>query len=105
MSTASLTVSQQTWWQRAWYVLWPVVRGTLWAGIGYGLGAGITSYVLGQRFVSDQVLVVGYIPGLLGWLAGVGGWEAIVRPMFGGETRWDEGEGVARYFRFTPITR
>ncbi|HZE14570.1 MAG TPA: cbb3-type cytochrome c oxidase subunit I, partial [Mycobacterium sp.] len=93
-------VESRSGWGRLWYVLWPVIRGTLWACIGYALGAGITSYVLGQRFQSDQALVVGYIPGLLGWLAGIGGWEAIVKPMFGGETRWDEGDGAARYFRF-----
>lgn len=78
---------------------WPVVRGILWAGIGYMIGTLATAAILGGALTSPRELTAGYLLGIIGWFLGVGVWEGWVKPSFGGEETWIN-RGVGRYFRF-----
>ena len=80
--------------------LGPLLRAFLWGLSGFLLAAGSTAAAQGERELTQAALAVGFAGGLAGWLLGIGVWETIVRPWFGGSHTWDEGSGAARYFRF-----
>lgn len=77
-----------------------LLRACLWAAVGYVLGAGATALIGSVRFSSEVAITIGYFLGLVGWLLGVGLWEALARPYLGLPTRVDEGKGWRRYWRF-----
>lgn len=78
----------------------PLARAILWAGAGFVVGAGATALIGRTPWYSEPAIVIGYLLALIGWLLGIGAWDAIVRPMLGLGERLDEGEGWRRYFRF-----
>lgn len=80
--------------------LGPLLRGILWGIIGFLLGAELAAWLSGGAFMSELSLAIGYGVGLLGWLLGVGAWEAWVKTWFGFPGTWDEGLGAARYLRY-----
>lgn len=65
----------------------PVIRGLLWAAIGFLVVNVFISYVIdplkGNPFITQPSVVLGWTAGLIGWLLGVGGWEEIILPAFG----------------------
>lgn len=65
----------------------PVVRGLIWATIGFLVVNVLMSYVLdplaGHPFITNSSVVLGWFAAVVGWLLGVGGWEEIVLPSFG----------------------
>ncbi len=83
---------------------YPMLRGLLWGGIGFGIGAGLTALLRAAAGESAWWLelnfTVGYAFGLVGWLLGVGMWERWGREWFGLKTRGDL-EDWRRYFAFT----
>ena len=64
-------------------------RGLLFAGMGLGAGIGlaaIVTIVLGhpvREMDEEAAIVIGYVLALVGWLLGVGGWEAWGKEWFG----------------------
>ncbi|HEX6195306.1 MAG TPA: cbb3-type cytochrome c oxidase subunit I [Jiangellaceae bacterium] len=80
--------------------LGPLLRAALWGLAGFAVGALVTAVLQGERQFTELALVVGYVTGLAGWQLGIGGWETVVRPLYGGSSEWDEGTGRWRYFRF-----
>jgi cytochrome c oxidase subunit 1 len=84
--------------------IFPVLRGLLFAGVGLGIGAGLAvlfTNLTGRPSFKEPVIALGYVFALIGWLLGVGMWDAWAREWFGGKTHIQHGGGVARYFRFT----
>lgn len=81
--------------------LWPLLRAVMWAAIGYLAAAAAVLVIQGQREFTEAAIVLGFPFGVAGWLLGVGGWEAILRPFFGGRAGWDEGDGFGRYLRLS----
>ncbi|MEP0314158.1 cbb3-type cytochrome c oxidase subunit I [Hyphomonas sp.] len=78
----------------------PMARALLWALIGYVIGAWITAFLSGVYMTSQLPVTIGFVVGTGGWVLGGGAWEGWVLPWFGRPSTWDEGAGVARYFRF-----
>ena len=78
----------------------PLLRAGLWAATGFTVLALATALLQGTPRLTQAAVTTGYLGGLTGWLLGSGAWEAGLKPFFGGERRWDEGHGWARYFRF-----
>ncbi|MBE3589864.1 MAG: cbb3-type cytochrome c oxidase subunit I [Firmicutes bacterium] len=78
----------------------PLLRAVVWAAAGFLLGAEVTAALVSDTLLSQDAVIAGYALALLGWILGIGGWEAFVVPWFGGEYRVDEGTGRSRYFRF-----
>lgn len=81
----------------------PVLRGFLWGGIGYLLGVAIMFYVdrWPQHYppiFNEPAITVGWILALVGWLAGVGGYEALVLPWLGQPYAYHESKTWCRYF-------
>lgn len=83
----------------------PVAKGLVYGLVGYVLGGPLLAAVVraaGGGFPFDLELATGSFAGTVGWLAGVGVWEAWARGWFGLPVRpWPHDDGVARYFRFT----
>ena len=77
-----------------------LLRAFFWGGIGFLLGSGLVALAFGQSPYGDLGLTVGYLFGLVGWILGGGALEAWVKPWFGLPSDYDEGTGIARYFRF-----
>ena len=98
------------WWGRP-NMLWGLVGGA----IGYTLGHVLGNYLTGlgaptqypNTALSDSAdwpIVLGYAIGIVGWLAGLGVFNDILRQMAGRPAvQSDENEvgGLAKYFRFT----
>ncbi|HEX6335936.1 MAG TPA: cbb3-type cytochrome c oxidase subunit I [Jiangellaceae bacterium] len=78
----------------------PLARAILWGVAGFAGGALVTAALQGERRLTELAVVIGYVVGLAGWQLGIGNWDAVVRPLFGGSEQWDEGPGRWRYFRF-----
>lgn len=78
----------------------PMLRAVLWAVSGYAAAAWLAAFVTGSDLTADLPVTIGYVFALAGWALGGGAWEGWVVPWFGRPSTWDEGEGVARYFRF-----
>lgn len=78
----------------------PMLRAVLWSAIGFLLGAGLVALISGSSFFTERSVTVGYLLAVAGWILGGGAWEACVKPSFGATTTWNEGTGIARYFRF-----
>lgn len=84
----------------------PILRGLAGAIVGFVLGAGTAGAIrvmTGETLWDTEVSwATGYPVALLGWLAGVGGWEHWGREWFGGAPRPYVLTGWQRYFGFSP---
>jgi cytochrome c oxidase subunit I len=80
--------------------LFPMLRAVLWAIIGFVVGAWVTALGMGSDLSAELPVTIGYALAAVGWVLGGGAWEGWVLPWFGRPSTWDEGHGVARYFRF-----
>ncbi len=79
----------------------PVMRGLLWAVVGFVVGDLLTVAVdpfRGNPLVTEPSAVVGWMGALLGWLLGIGGYEEVVLPLFGFPSTWVEPKDWRRYF-------
>lgn len=83
----------------------PMLRGALWAAVGFLLLNTLVTLVhpdLVHSFVTQVSATFGWIGALLGWMLSMGGWDAIIRPTFGFEARWTErAVGWRRYFEYS----
>lgn len=87
--------------ERGWFDAWaPMLRAALWAGIGYFGASWIVAMLTGMRIDTEWPVVAGYCFGTAGWIPGGGAYEACVKPWFGYPGTWDEGAGIAAYYRF-----
>jgi cytochrome c oxidase subunit 1 len=97
------------WWGRP-NILWGLVGGV----IGYTLGHLLGGYLTGTgnglypnvalSDSEDWPIVLGYVAAIIGWLAGLGVFNDILRQMAGRpavQTEENEVGGLAKYFRFT----
>ncbi|MDR7433549.1 MAG: cbb3-type cytochrome c oxidase subunit I [Armatimonadota bacterium] len=83
----------------------PILRGLVWGALGFLLGGGgavLVRLLLGlPAFQPEPLITIGYFPGLLGWLLGVGAWDVWAREWFGLPVRREAVYDWRRYFRFT----
>ncbi|HJM76678.1 MAG TPA: cbb3-type cytochrome c oxidase subunit I [Dehalococcoidia bacterium] len=85
----------------------PIVVGLVFALIGFAIGTGVTGLIrvalLDRDFWSTELSwSTGYPVALLGWLAGVGGWQHWGREWIGLDARPFTLTGWKRYFGFSP---
>lgn len=81
----------------------PILRGFLWAGIGFLLLNSITAAArpdVGHPFMTEFSITLGWCGALIGWLLGVGAYEEMVLPMFGVTPRIGPATDWRRYFAF-----
>ena len=79
----------------------PLIRAIVGGVGGYIAGALVTSLFTGCDISQGIPVTFGFIFGLLGWLFGIGVWNAWAREWFGLPPKPDEAEGAARYFSFS----
>lgn len=83
-------------------ILPPVVRGLLWAAIGFFVMNTLVSEVFDRvplaPYITKVSVTFGWTGATCGWLLGVGGWELIVKPFFGHPVAWDVPNDWRRYF-------
>ncbi len=82
----------------------PMLRGFLWAGIGFLIFNSITVAIgpsVGHPFMNGVSLTIGWVGALLGWLLGVGAYEGVVLPLLGITPRFSEATDWRRYFAFS----
>ena len=80
----------------------PLVRGAIYAVIGFVIGAGISlgiTSITGEDS-TEPLIVLGYVFAVIGWLMGVGMWRTWGRGWFGKPTENNPGGGWERYIRF-----
>ena len=97
---------------RQWWMRPAVHTGIIGAVIGYFVGhwlGNMLSYDYARNSLSDMndfPLVLGYVFGTVGWLAGLGVFNDLIRQMLGkpvpvAEEEAEAASGLARYFRYT----
>ena len=79
------------------YLLRAIVLGI----VGYVTGVFLTIAVRGGTPTDEVVVVFGFILGLIGWLAGIGGIEAFGRQWIGKTPQVSTDHGWRRYFQFS----
>lgn len=83
----------------------PVLRGVLWAFIGFIVVNTLVSQVLDpgpvRLFWTEVSVTFGWVFAVLGWALGVGGWEGIIKPIFGGASTWVEATDWKRYWAYS----
>ncbi|NMP20855.1 cytochrome c oxidase subunit I [Sulfobacillus harzensis] len=80
----------------------PVLRGLLWALIGFLVLDALTvlfDYSPNSPYISQVGAVAGWFGALVGWLLGVGGYEHIIKPMLGHPDPGYRQTGWRRYFQ------
>lgn len=85
------------------HIMPPMLRGFLWAGIGFLVFNAITAAIspdVGHPFMNERSITIGWVAGFIGWLLGVGAYEGIVLPLFGVTPRIGEATDWRRYFAF-----
>jgi cytochrome c oxidase subunit 1 len=78
-----------------------VIRGAILSVIGYIFGVVLTIGINGGSPTDELVVIVAYVFGLIGWLAGIGGIEAFGRQWIGKQPKVDTDPSWGRYFGFT----
>lgn len=80
-----------------------IIKGLVFGLIGFIVG-GIAGYLLtnaaGRTGTSEPVIALGYLFALIGWIFGVGLWDAWAREWVGLSAKKLEVRGWQRYFRF-----
>ena len=80
-----------------------LLKGFIFGAVGFILGISLLGAIrtsMGLEFWStDMSWTIGYVPALMGWLIGVGGWKYWATEWFGG-TAAPMSKGVKRYFEF-----
>ncbi len=83
----------------------PVLRGFLWAAVGFlilNIAVDVVDPFRGHPFVTGPSATFGWIGALIGWLLGVGAYEGVALPLFGYTPRWQEKTaGWRRYFEYS----
>jgi len=85
-------------------VFLPILRGAIFAAVGFALGGGLAiliSGLAGRAGAVEPLIALGYVFSLIGWLLGVGVWDAWAREWFGLPVIHEEIHDWRRYFRFT----
>lgn len=78
-----------------------IIRGAVLAVVGWILGVLVAIGIRGGSPTDELVVVVAYVFGLIGWLAGIGGIEAFGRQWIGKQPKVDTDPSWGRYFGFT----
>jgi cytochrome c oxidase subunit 1 len=79
----------------------PVIRGLVWAAIGFfvlNAAAQWVHPVPNAPWISEVSVVAAWFGAAIGWILGVGGWEAVVKPMLGYADDYVPSPGWRRYF-------
>ncbi|MCY0894860.1 MAG: cbb3-type cytochrome c oxidase subunit I [Alicyclobacillaceae bacterium] len=82
----------------------PVLRGLLWALIGYMVVDMIVAFLdpgPTHSLFNLVSLTFAWVGGVVGWTLGIGTWESVVRPAFGYPMKWKETVGWRRYFEYS----
>ncbi len=79
----------------------PLLRAVVFAVVGYLIGAFLTVAIRGGSANDGVAVTFGFIVGLIGWLMGIGLWNAWAREWFGLPTKPEGASDWRRYFRFT----
>lgn len=82
----------------------PVIRGVIWAAIGFlALNTLVSQVDPGplHSYVNQVSVVFGWMGAVIGWVFGIGAWDAVVKPAFGYPLRWKETVGWRRYFEYS----
>jgi len=82
----------------------PVLRGLLWAGIAFVVFNALTLAVdpsTQSPYMSEPSATVAWLAAMFAWLLGIGGYEAVARPLFGSAATWREAPGWRRYFGYS----
>ena len=83
----------------------PLIRAVVLGLVGYVAGAWLTVAVRGGSPSDDVAVVFGFILGLIGWLMGIGVWNAWAREWFGLPAKPDQATGWKRYLTFNTRNR
>ncbi len=97
---------------RPWWMRPAVHTGLIGAVLGYLIGHWLGNFLAGgyvhavNSGQNDMAIVLGYVLGTVGWLAGLGVFSDLLRQMAGRQARTAEEEaaaasGLARYFRYS----
>jgi cytochrome c oxidase subunit 1 len=78
-----------------------LMRAVTFGVLGYVVGVGLTLAIRGGDPTDEVAVVFGFILALIGWLAGIGGWEAFVRQWIGKTPKMTEDRSWLRYFQFS----
>lgn len=78
----------------------PLARGIAVGGSAFLAGSWLAGWALGRPQFSDAPLALGYAAGVLGWVLGVGAWNAWGRELLGLDPKPDRLDGWRRYFGF-----
>lgn len=78
----------------------PLARATALGAAGFVVGSWGSAQILGKSTFADAPLAIGYALGVIGWLLGIGVWNAWLRELLGLDPKPDRLEGWRRYFGF-----
>jgi cytochrome c oxidase subunit 1 len=78
-----------------------LVRAIVLGIVGYVVGVWLTLAIRGGSPTDEVAVVFGFVLGLFGWLAGIGGIEAFGRQWIGKTPEVSTDKGWLRYFQFT----
>lgn len=102
MSSTFAQPSDAQFLRRGRRIMPPVVRGLLWAAIGFFILNTLVSEVLDRTpfapYVTKLSVTFGWAGATCGWLLGVGAWELVVKPYFGYPVEWEVPNDWRRYF-------
>ena len=81
--------------------MWPLIRAVGGAVVGYLAGALLAVAIWGGSLIDPKQLTFGFTFGLIGWLLGIGVWNAWVREWLGLPAKNEHTSDWRRYLRFT----
>lgn len=82
----------------------PVIRGLIWAGVGFLVFNTLMILVdpgPAHPFITEPSVTVGWIAAVIGWILGIGAWENVVLPALGYAEPPQPSTGWRRYFGFS----